>query len=91
MPCHTEWGPADRNDSATAVVQDMLNTDWAIILFAVSKLHFEWLAWQNYQGKASLKFHKQIKGLKFSKREETFEMSLSHAQTSEKMLTDSCF
>lgn len=40
MSCPTDWGPADRNDLATAVVQDMSYIDHAIILFAGQQTAF---------------------------------------------------
>ena len=39
MPCHTDWGPADRNDLSAAAVQGM-RIDHAIILFAVQQIAF---------------------------------------------------
>lgn len=40
MSWHTDWAPADRNDLATAVVQDMPYKEHAIIPFAMQQTAF---------------------------------------------------
>lgn len=91
VPCYTEWGPTDRNDLATAVVQDILYTDHVIILSAVQQTAF-WLTGLtelSRKGKPKIS-HTNKKVLSFLTERRLLKWA-SVMHTSEKMLTGSYF